>query len=100
MSETNQVPVIRQDAQIPITVGTAIVKRLQELAISFLADKSEADLDKLEAEAKSGKTTFDEPWMNHYWTAMLLLKGIESSAAENGLIDNMDDATATSLLDS
>ena len=99
MSETNQVPVIRQDAQIPVIVGTAIVKRLQELAMSFLVDRPETDLDKLEAEAKAGKTTFEEPWMNHYWTVMLLLRGIETSAAENGMIDNMDETTAASLLD-
>lgn len=90
MSETNKLPVIRQDAQIPIVVGTAIVKRLQELAMSIISNKSEADIDSLQALLDKNITEFDEPWMNEYYTVMLLLNGIERKAVELGLVDNLD----------
>jgi hypothetical protein len=90
MSEPTKVPVIRQDAQIPVVVGTGIIKRLQELAMSIIVEKTEEDIDRLESQLKQNITTFDEPWMNNYYTVMLLLNGIETKAIELGLVDNLD----------
>lgn len=100
MSETNKLPVIRQDAQIPIVVGTAIVKRLQELAMSIISNQKETEIDKLQELLNKNITDFDEPWMNDYYTVMMLLNGIERKAVELGLVDNLDADDVVNQLDS
>lgn len=90
MSETNKLPVIRQDAQIPIVVGTAIIKRLQELGMSIISNRTEAEIDKLQELLNQNITTFNEPWMDQYYTVMMLLTGIERKAVELGLVDNLE----------
>lgn len=100
MSDTQKIAVIRQDAQVKITIGTAFIKRFQELSFSIISGKSEAEIDKLQEMLNTGQTEFEEQWMNEYMTVMTLLHTIDKAAVEQGLVDNLSEEEAASLLDS
>lgn len=91
MSET-QVPVIQHDALVKITVGTAFIKRMQELMFYLVIDKTEEEIDNFTKEANEGKTTFSENWMTHYFTVMMFLTTIDEAAKEQGFVKNMDES--------
>lgn len=98
MSE-NKLPVIRQDAQISMIVGTNFIKRLQELSMNMIVDKTEKELDDFQKELNENKTEFEDQWKNNYFTVSILLSSIEKAAEEQGFID-MVDADETSPQDS
>lgn len=86
MSTTNQgIPVLAPNTLIPLEIGTGFVSKLYELMGYLVMDKSPQELEALEAAIKDG--TYDnELWMKHYMTVLALLKGIEESAIEKGLV--------------
>ena len=85
MSE--QIPLIKKEAQIQITVATPFIERVQKLLMFLMLDKSEEQTTKLIEEINNGKTEFSEDWMNHYFTTMMFLHTIDKAAQEQGFVE-------------
>lgn len=86
----NKIPVIRQDAQINLVVGTNYIKKLQELSMNMIIDRTEDELDSFQKELNENKTEFEEQWKNNYFTVSVLISSIEKAAEEQGFIDMVD----------
>lgn len=85
MSEQN-IPFLRKDALVPMEIGAGFVNKLYELSMFIVADKSDEQLEALNAAIKN-ETTDSEPWMKHYYTVLLLLKSIEEQAVAHKLVE-------------
>lgn len=99
MSESN-IPVIRPDALVQISIATGFIQRLQQLSVSMASERTQEEIDGFIALLNQGILEFDEPWMNNYFTVMLLLRAIDDAAMKQGFVDNMTEEQLTSLLDS
>lgn len=86
MSNPSGIPVLRKDSMVPIELGTGYIKRLYELSMFLIADKTSEQLDALETAMKED-TTDNELWMKHYVTVVSLIKGVEESAIAKNLVD-------------
>ena len=86
MSTTNQgIPVLAPNTLVPLEIGTGFVSKLYELMGYLVMDKSSEQLEALDAAIKDG-TYENELWMKHYVTVLSLLRGIEESAIDKGLV--------------
>lgn len=86
MSNSSGIPVLKKDAMVPIELGTGYIKRLYELSMFLIADKTPEQLGALN-NAVQQDTADSELWMKHYVTVVSLLKGIEESAVSKNLVD-------------
>lgn len=99
MSESN-IPVIRPDALVQISVATGFIQRLQQLSVSLASERSQEEIDQFIALLNKGVLDFEESWMNNYFTVMMLLRAIDDAAIKQGFVDNLSEEQLTSLLDS
>ena len=91
MDKPAGIPVLRKDALVPLQLGTGYIKRLYELSMFIIADKSSEQMDALHAALKQGAEAVDqEPWMKHYMTVMSLLQAAEENAITHNLVDYKD----------
>lgn len=86
----NQIPVIQKDAQIQLTFGTTFIKRMQEVMLSLVIDKTEEEMDLFAKELDEKKDSYSEEWMNHYMTMMIFLSSVDNAAQEQGFVDYID----------
>lgn len=89
MSNPSGIPVLKKDTMVPIELGTGYIKRLYELSMFLIADKTPEQLEALN-NAVQQDTADSELWMKHYVTVLSLLKGIEESAISKNLVDYKD----------
>lgn len=97
MSEST-VGIIRKDAQVQITLGTNIIKQLQELSLFILASQPETDIDNFQKELSDNVQTFEEPWKTHYMSIATLLYYVDEAAKEQGFVDQVPESQASSQL--
>lgn len=96
----SKIPVIRKDALVQISVATGFIQRLQQLSVSLVSDRSQEEIDGFVELLNQGQVEFDEPWMNNYFTTILLLRAIDDAAVKQGFVDNLSEDQLASLLDS
>jgi hypothetical protein len=89
MSNPNGIPVLKKDTMVPIELGTGYIKRLYELSMFLVADKTPEQLEALNT-AMQQDAPESELWMKHYITVISLLKGIEETAIAKNLVDYRD----------
>lgn len=75
----------KQDAIVPIEVGPAFIRRIQQLLIFITADLPQEELDKFYEMVKNGEKEFNQDWMEHVYTLTALLGNIEVVAERNGM---------------
>lgn len=86
MSTTNPgVPVLPPNTLVPLEIGTGFIGQLYQLMGFLIMDKSAEEIEALDKAVKDGSYE-NELWMKHYVTVLTLLKGIEESAIEKGLV--------------
>lgn len=91
MNKPTGIPVLRKDALVPVELGTGFIKRLYELSMFIIADKTPEQIDALHAALKQGPEAVDqELWMKHYMTVMSLLQAAEETAIAKNLVDYKD----------
>lgn len=89
MNTQQGIPVLRKDAMVPLEIGSGYVKRLYELSMFIIADKTPDELEALRV-AFENDTVDNEPWMKSYVTVVNLIKGIEEQAIAHNLVDYRD----------
>lgn len=99
MSESN-IPVIRPEALVQISIATGFIHRLQQLSVSMASERTQEEIDQFIELLNQGVLEFEESWMNNYFTVMMLLRAIDDAAMKQGFVDNMTEEQLTSLLDS
>lgn len=88
MANQETVPTFKQDAMIPIELGTAYIKRLYDLLLYLTTGKSKEDLEQLDMAMQAGNV--NEPWMVQYMTVAALIHHIEHVAQEKGFVEHID----------
>ena len=89
MSEKPKVPVIRNDAQVRIVLGTGFIKQLQDVSLYMLMSRPEDEIDAFSKELQSEKLEFEDSWKTHYITIAALLRAIDVAAKEQNFVDEV-----------
>lgn len=79
-----QIPVIKQDELIDITVNGSFYARVQQLALFLLRDKEQAQV--IEIFDKIANNKIEDEVTAHVQTMVVLMNEIERSAQENNKI--------------
>lgn len=85
-----QIPFIKKDAQVTITIGTEIISSLQNAVTWILQQHTPEEVEAMRASIAAGNAP--EPWAVHASTITRLLDGILESAKGADMVEyrNMD----------
>lgn len=94
MSSTPTVKVIKSDAQIAITFGVPFIQKLQSLLLYLSEDKSLEELKAFQ-ELTEKQEELTEPWMQHLYTMIMLIREIELTAEKTQQAVDLDPNSIT-----
>ena len=81
----SKVTMIKNDAVITISVGSAFLQKVQKVLVQLISDKSEEEIEDYKKAIQD--TTLDElpePWMENLLVIITLLRTIETEAVSSG----------------
>ena len=84
---------IKKDAVINISIGSSFFQKLQSILLYITEDKTDEELNQFKSLCEK-KEEFPEPWMDHLYTMIVIIKELENSAELNDMIisSSIDDA--------
>lgn len=80
---------IKQNALIPIEIGSLYLQRLQKLSIFLLQDKNEAEIKELQDQFNTD-TVQEDSWGFQVETVATLIKTLEEKAIADGMVEELD----------
>ena len=89
----SKIKMIKADAQVQISIGTAFLQRLQQVMVFVGKDLTDEQLKELEEGVKAGVTNFDEPAIQHTVTLLSLISEIEKEVINNNMYTERDEVT-------
>lgn len=91
------VKMLKKDALIPITVGSGFFQKLQSVLLYLTEERTDEELNLFKTLSEKGEE-FPEPWMDHLYTMIVIIKELETAAELNNMIVNssIDDAISQS----
>lgn len=89
--EQDKITLIKKDAIIPLSVGSNFIHRIQQALLFFTDDKTDEEMESFNRALLEGTPL--EGWMVHVETLILLMRGIEESAINNGMTVEQDITT-------
>jgi len=92
----SKVTMIKNDAVITISIGSAFLQKLQKVLVQLISDKSEEEIeDYKKAIQDATLEELPEPWMENLLVINTLLRSIEHEAIKSGQTyeENIDDSS-------
>jgi hypothetical protein len=81
----SKVTMIKNDAVITISIGSAFLQKLQKVLVQLISDKSEEEIeDYKKAIQDATLEELPEPWMENLLVINTLLRTIETEAVNSG----------------
>lgn len=87
MDTTTQIPYLRKDSIIQVSLGTEMVNRLQQVLAHVIEGHSQVDMDAIGEHVKAGTL---QPWESSAITLSQLLQSVLEIANATNCIDYRD----------
>ena len=84
-----KIKMIKHDAVIKIEIGTAFVKKIQQLLFFIANDKTKEQLEEYRKLVEE-KKDLPEEWMQHLYTISILISEVETQADKQGFTYDID----------
>lgn len=95
----SKVTMIKNDAVVTISIGSAFLKRIQKVMVQLISDRTDEEIEEFKKLIQDVTLEeLPEPWMENLLIVNTLLRSIEQQAIESGQtyekdIDDIDEVS-------